>query len=274
VIDEEIRRLPDRPEWERAVRIGHIYSRVMLKLCEVIGVGSLGQVVAQGKGRLFCSTERLARARIDNIGRAVSKWRPDQRPRFRVEFHYSMRHVTSDTLRSELHEGSIISIIAEQFSASRDLVVFHPLVMGGPWLTSPDPKWDHAAMWWGHEFFQNFVEDFDEFSKVRGFSKPDDFSPMDRISESAFKACLAELLGGQPPNDWGGETSDFYSAHLHLAGRRVTGAFLLKGPARFAPMRLNMLGKNNDQIVRLAQEPADVLFVQHCHEVLRPSGRR
>jgi len=30
----------------------------------------------------------------------------------------------------------------------------------------------------------------------------------------------------------------------------MTAAFLLKGPARFAPMGLNHLGKNNDQIVR------------------------
>ncbi|OFX15941.1 MAG: hypothetical protein A2Z18_00045 [Armatimonadetes bacterium RBG_16_58_9] len=33
-------------------------------------------------------------------------------------------------------------------------------------------------------------------------------------------------------------------------------------------MGLNHLGKNNDQIVRLSHEPADVLFVQHCHDIL------
>jgi hypothetical protein len=49
----------------------------------------------------------------------------------------------------------------------------------------------------------------------------------------------------------------------------VTAAFLFKGPAPFAPMGLNQLGKNNDQIVRLASETADVLFVQHSHEILR-----
>ena len=32
-------------------------------------------------------------------------------------------------------------------------------------------------------------------------------------------------------------------------------------------MTLNHLGKNNDQIYRLAMEPADVLFVQHSHDV-------
>jgi hypothetical protein len=49
------------------------------------------------------------------------------------------------------------------------------------------------------------------------------------------------------------------SAHVHLGERRTTAAFLLKGPAggkKFAPMRLNHLGRNNDQIYRLAQESA------------------
>lgn len=35
-------------------------------------------------------------------------------------------------------------------------------------------------------------------------------------------------------------------------------------------MGLNHLGKNNDQIVRLSQEPANLLIVQHCHDVLPP----
>jgi hypothetical protein len=125
-------------------------------------------------------------------------------------------------------------------------------------------------MWWGYDFFENVIEDFDEFSQVRGFPKPKDFQAMKFVTERAFKTCLAEIIGGTPSKDWGGETSDFFSAHLNLNGRRVRGAFLLKGPARFAPMTLNTLGKRNDQIVRLAQEPAEVLFVQHCHEIKPP----
>ncbi len=67
-----------------------------------------------------------------------------------------------------------------------------------------------------------------------------------------------------------GEQSDHYTSHLTLGGRRVSAAFLLKGPARFQPMTLNNLGKNNDQIVRLANEPADVLIVQHSHDITQP----
>jgi hypothetical protein len=66
------------------------------------------------------------------------------------------------------------------------------------------------------------------------------------------------------------DVPECYSAHLHIDGERVAGAFLLKGPAEFRPMTLNMLGKNNDQIVRLAQEPAELLVVQHCHDICPP----
>jgi hypothetical protein len=75
---------------------------------------------------------------------------------------------------------------------------------------------------------------------------------MKAVSEAAFKACLARILGDSVSKDWGGETSDHFTAHLHLCGRRVKGAFLLKG---------------HNQILRLCQEPADVYFVQHCHDI-------
>jgi hypothetical protein len=90
---------------------------------------------------------------------------------------------------------------------------------------------------------------------------------MHHISEAAVKRCFSRLLGDAAAKDWGGETSDFFTAHLHLSGRRMTAAFLLKGPARFEPMTLRHLGKNSDQIVRLADEPAEVLIVQHCHDI-------
>jgi hypothetical protein len=271
MIDRAIAQLPALPEGLRLVRIAGIYSEVMLAFCRVVGVRPLGRLMAERKGWMFCSTETVGACRnFYQVERPVNRWRSPGRLSIPVEFHYSKVHITSDTLRSELRRGALLSIIAELHSASNERIVFHPLVMGGPWLRSPDPKWQVAAMWWGTEFFENVVEDFDEFSAVKKAPKPLSCEPMRGISEGAFKQCLAEILGGEVTKDWGGESSDFYTAHLHLAGRRVSGAFLLKGPARFAPMRLNNLGKNNDQIVRLSNEPADVLFVQHCHEITSP----
>jgi hypothetical protein len=149
-------------------------------------------------------------------------------------------------------------------------LVLEPLVVGAPWLEIENPEWKDQIIWWGYDFFEHFVEDVDEFSRVKDEAEPSGFEEMALISEHAFKTCLAEILGDTVVKDWGGERSDHYSAHVRLRGRRVSAAFLLKGPARFGPMTLSSLGKNNDQIFRLATEPADLLVVQHCHEITPP----
>lgn len=142
--------------------------------------------------------------------------------------------------------------------------------MGFPWLVENGQHPDFEIMFHGYSFYENFVEDFDEFSRVTEIPQPATSDRMRHISEAAFKTCLAEIVGDVAEKDWGGEQSDYYSAHLHLRGRRVTAAFVLKGPANFRPMALNHLGKNNDQIVRLAHAPAQVLVVQHSHDVTAP----
>ncbi len=161
-------------------------------------------------------------------------------------------------------------MIGQLSSATNELVVFEPIVMGFPWLVE---KGEHPAfdiMWYGDTFYEHIVDDFDEFSRVVTVPTPSSPTRMKVISEHAFKTCLAELLGDDAEKDWGGEQCDYYSAHVHLKGRRVTAAFVLKGPADFRPMALNHLGKNNDQIVRLSHAPADVLFVQHAHDITAP----
>jgi hypothetical protein len=142
--------------------------------------------------------------------------------------------------------------------------------MGAPWLAAKtEPSSVPSPEWEGYGFFEQFVEDITEFAKVGDIEMPTDFAVMKDVTERAFKECLTEILGDTARKDWGGETSDHFTSHVHLGGKRTTAAFLLKGPGnRFAPMGLNHLGKNNDQIYRLAQEPAELLVVQHCHEIL------
>lgn len=88
------------------------------------------------------------------------------------------------------------------------------------------------------------------------------------IPEQLVKEALAALIG-EPvvPADWGGEVNDLYTSRLMVDGRQHSAAFLLKGPARFSPMTIGHLGKNGDQLTRLARSPADVLIVQHCHYI-------
>jgi hypothetical protein len=272
-INRSIGLLPNDPEWVRRTKIGHVYTRVALTFCEVIGVPSLGEVLARGHGKIFCSTEQLGPVEgVYDLKRLTVPITVPGDIAYRVTLELGTEHISSDTLKMEIDRGGPLSVIAAMPQLRGEILSFRPLIIGSPWLETENPEWTDKIVWWGHEYFENFIEDFDEFSRIKNEPLPsqEEAAIMEQITERAFKVCLAEILGDQPKSDWGGETSDHYSAHLHLRGRPVTGAFLLKGPAKFAPMTLNHLGKNNDQIFRLAQEPAEVLFVQHCHEISPP----
>jgi hypothetical protein len=273
-VDELIALLPPLPEGLHRVRVNHIYTRELLRFCQADAVPALGEVLAElpdVQGYLFCSTERLEPSQhLSEVERAVSRIELPGNNDVRVELHYSTAHITSDTTRIELRDGGLISIVAELREFEDGILICHPLVMGGPWLEAVEAELFQGVEFWSYSYFENFVEDIDEFARVADTPSPTDFEVMRNISEVGFKQCLAEILGDEARRDWGGETSDHFSAHIHLGGKRTTAAFLLKGPSRFAPMGMNHLGKNNDQIYRLAQEPADLLVVQHCHEILPP----
>jgi hypothetical protein len=269
IIDEQIRNLPHNlPDWQRPVRIGHIYTRAMLMFCKALNIRSLRQIMAKREGHLFCSNEELGPARPLREGRVANEILLGDGSAESVELQYSTEHVFGSTLRERLHDGGFtFSIIAELQKFSDNLIIFDPVIIGSPWLEATDRE-HQGIEWYGSEYYQQFVEDFDEFGKVTSVPEPASPDPMRLISEAAVKACFAEILGDRAGKDWGGETSDYYSTHLRIGGRRVTAAFLFKGPARFGPMDLAHLGKKNDQIVRLAEEPADVLIIQHCHDIL------
>jgi hypothetical protein len=266
VVDKAIAALPDLPPGIRQVRLDQIYAQAMLRFCEVLRVPGLRELLCGDEARLFCSTEHLAPTpalyKAERVVTRVDKVDVE------VVLEYSTAKVRADTLRSRLYEGSELSVIAQLRERETHSWAFEPLVIGGPWLVMGEDAISEAeAMWWSYSYFEIFPEDIDEFANVKKHAIPDDISPMRRVSEAAFKRCLAEILGDSPSKDWGGETSDHFTAHLRLGGRPTTAAFLLKGPSRFAPMGLNHLGKNNNQIVRLAHEPAEILVVQHCHDI-------
>jgi len=272
IIDHLTSQLPQLADWQREVRIDHIYTQVMLDFCRVIKIKTLEVVLSSQCGTMFCSTETFAPCEDIYEGeRAISKIIPKGNCDYEIKIHYSTRHISSDTMKSELAQGAELSLIAELHHRENNCLIFHPFVIGSPWLTADNPDWEIEMMWFHYSFFENFIEDFDEFSQVRSTEKPKDIEPMRHIAEKAFRQCVGEILGDHVKKDWAGETSDHFTPHLTLNGKRVSAAFIFKGPGSgFSPMGLNHLGKNNDQIFRLAQEPADVLFVQHCHEITPP----
>ncbi|WP_447645177.1 hypothetical protein [Nocardioides zeae] len=103
--------------------------------------------------------------------------------------------------------------------------------------------------------------DFSKASKA-------DLELMRTVPEVDVKHWFAEILGEpQVPKDWGGEQYDLWTRHVSVQGEPVRAAFAFKGPARFRQMQIADLGINGDQILRLAESPADLLVVQHCHSI-------
>jgi hypothetical protein len=88
------------------------------------------------------------------------------------------------------------------------------------------------------------------------------------VPEAMVKKVLAELIGEAfVPKDWGGEQSDLYTSRVFARGRQMSAGWLLKGRGHPRPMTVRALGKNGDQLVRLFKEPAELLVLQHCHEI-------
>jgi len=72
------------------------------------------------------------------------------------------------------------------------------------------------------------------------------------------------------PKDWAGETSDLFTSRLSIDHEPITAAFAFKGPGQRGPLHPADMGKRGDQALRLAQEPADLLVVQHHNAVTAP----
>lgn len=112
-----------------------------------------------------------------------------------------------------------------------------------------------------------FVDDVNEFRKVRSLKNtPPTMSPS-RLPEAVVKKGIVKLLGEQlDPKDWGGEPNDLF-ARVTLNGKRRRAAFAFKGPATKGPLVPKKMGKNGDQIQRLFASPAQVFFVQYEGEI-------
>lgn len=84
------------------------------------------------------------------------------------------------------------------------------------------------------------------------------------MSEKEIKDSFADIIG-EPfvPKDWGGETSDLFTNRLTMAGEPLSAAFAFKGPALKGTLHVSGMGTRGDQGLKLAQEPVDLLAVQH-----------
>lgn len=111
------------------------------------------------------------------------------------------------------------------------------------------------------------VDAFKDVDFTAELSKKD-LGTLRDVPEEAVKHALLDILGEpEAQKDWGGEQCDIWTDRITIDGGRHQAAFALKGPAKFHPMTVSDLGKNGDQIARLAHTAADLLVVQHCHAI-------
>ena len=150
-------------------------------------------------------------------------------------------------------------------SVDSQTIELRPLVIATRLLPPPPQQWDGS--------WQRInPQQVDQFAAADWSAdlQISDLEVLRSVPEAEVKAIIADLLGEKVvPKDWGGEQCDLWTSRLCVDGRAHTAAFLLKGPAVWQPMTIKLLGKNGDQLSRLADTAAEVLVIQHCN-VIRP----
>ena len=256
------------------LRNDHLMVQLCMDLCKSLGVKSLSKALIEdpGIGQLICSTEELEGNKdVWTEIRAFNEVLVPFEYEKQIFLEYSTQHIFSDTTRSELSEGTTNSILGEIREISENKITIHPLIIGAPTYDHPkNGELVQELSFNGWDQYEVFPEDIEEFSKIKDIEveEPADWiKVMKSLPEKDVKAKIAEILGDLTKKDWGGEQNDHYSSGLTLGDNRTTAAFLLKGPAKFEEMQPRHLGKNADQIYRLAACPANLLIVQHCHDI-------
>jgi hypothetical protein len=177
---------------------------------------------------------------------------------------FNPARVTFSTSNVELRGVRSQYVLGHVVATSDDAVELRPIVIATR-LFAPSTR-----RWCDEEWQRIDPSEVEQFADV-DFTAPVGYDELERLKavpEASVKAMLARIID-EPvvPKDWGGEQCDLWTTRLRVDGRAHTAAFLLKGPSRFGPMTIGMLGKNGDQLERLARTSAEVLVVQHCHEI-------
>jgi hypothetical protein len=256
------------------LRNDHLMVQMCTAICKHTGVKSLQQALIEGPGigqLIFSTNELEGNPSVWNEKRCSNRILLPFEFEKEVVIEYSTQHLFSDTTTGELSEGTINSVLGEIRSIDEIRIVIHPLIIGAPTYDHPvNGDLIEKLYFNGWEQYQVFPEDIKEFSKISEIEVNDPnvwIEAMKTLPESQVKEKIAEILGDTTKKDWGGEQNDHYSSGITLGNKRVTAAFLLKGPAKFEEMQPRHLGKNADQIYRLQACPADLLIVQHCHNI-------
>lgn len=256
----------------------HILVELVLRMCKEMGVPTLSSLVNEGLsvGRLWCSTESLEGVGVDAIygtGRVRNQILLPFLTDDKHVLDFGTNHFVADTGRTEQQTRHMVSIIAGVHDISDGVVVSRPIIMGAPSYNHPHNRnLEMDLIWSGFDHYEILPEDIEAFSLMKQVAATENewISVMRELKEPDVKRYLSEILGDVESKDWGGEQADHITSTIAVGGKRLHTALLLKGPAGgklFKDMSPTHLGKNGDQIYRMAQTTANLLIVQHCNSI-------
>lgn len=247
---------------------------------------TLGQLLVEDRlkpGALFTHYDRYFCKGLTKVSEALSKGRtpPPAKAYAKLDalqkgltlsFRFHHDHLTSNSAWSELSGQRRLMVLGAVTEIHGNEIDAIPWVMADP-LPSLLKSCSIIASHW-HSRLEVHVDSIHSFALVREVSpvrSKRELEKLRKIPERKIKAAFAEIIGETSVStDWGGEQSDLFSAQVQMNGHRISAAFAFKGPAKFHPMTMADLGKNGDQINRLFAEPAELLVLQHCHEIMPP----
>jgi hypothetical protein len=230
-----------------------------------------GTIITHHSKFFFSGLSKVAEARQKNkpvkLATAYSKL-DEWRSRGKLVFEFHDEHLTSNSSWSELAGQNRKFVLGVITDIEGSIIKCAPYVIANIVHTrSPLPG--DSGPWNNHlEVHVSEIESFAQVQIVKEQLTKAFLTPLKNVPEIAIKKAFAEIIN-EPivPKDWGGESSDLFSSRVTMHGMQISTAFLFKGPSKFHPMTPADLGKNGDQIGRLFDEPADLLVLQHCHEV-------
>lgn len=188
---------------------------------------------------------------------------------WRLSFQFHHEHLTSNSAWSWLSGQQTMLLVGVISKISNNVIEAIPYVIANPlpdMMSTPTTVGGHWST--RFEVFVDNIDTFKEIKNVKTRASKKQLERLKNVPEEKVKKAFSSIIG-EPviPKDWGGERSDLFTSRVYLRGERISTAFAFKGPAKFQPMTLATLGKNGDQIDRLFSEPADLLVLQHCHEI-------
>jgi len=262
--------------WRRATLAKHLREHLALKGLPSLDIlheaGTLkdGALVWIEQAFAFRGlADALRKGGSSGTGRATFSARLQTDRSFKVAGSFSAHRITSSSAPEWLSGTKRQFIVAYVEKADSDSVTLRPLVIASRYLRYAGVPVEVRLS----DYFRLWPSMVDQWREVNfnQKAKVEHLQALKAIPERIVKEALAQSLGEiSIANDWGGEQFDLWTDRLTVEGRALRTAFLLKGPGQFKPMTIAVLGKNGDQIDRIASSAADLIVVQHCHEITAP----